>query len=130
MASGEVLAGPWWWRAACKGLAWDRFISADNTAIPLDAPDEVWAAWDDEPWEPPAEVKALCDPCPVQHECLLAALSFDSYGYWAGTSRHQRRQLRRARRRVACPVCAATLTATVGPFQVCGSCGRSWRRVA
>lgn len=39
----------------------------------------------------------LCKSCPVQQECLEAALSIpylDDYGVWGGTTRTQRRRMR------------------------------------
>lgn len=37
----------------------------------------------------------ICADCLVKSECLEVALSFDSYGVWAGTSRPQRRRMAR-----------------------------------
>jgi WhiB family redox-sensing transcriptional regulator len=102
----------WMAWAACRGAALELFISAGDG--------------DDEEWEAPAQVKAVCEPCPVRAQCLDWALLFGDAGYWAGTSRHQRRQLKRARRRLACPVCGAEATVLVGSVQVCVGCAVSW----
>lgn len=40
--------------------------------------------------------KALCATCPVQAECLTAALDQDEqYGVWGGTTPRDRRKLRK-----------------------------------
>jgi hypothetical protein len=82
---------------------------------------------DREDWDAPPVVQAVCGACSVQVECFRWAVETDAWGYWAGTSRHQRRQLRRPRTRLACPVCTNTVTTTTGRVQVCLACGRSWR---
>lgn len=46
------------------------------------------------------EAKAVCAPCPVRHECLLAALHGpERYGVWGGLEEHERGVLRRRDRR-------------------------------
>ena len=106
----------WQQRAACQGLPLELFIGPDTDDLAHD-----------EDWDPPAEVKAICEPCPVRPECLDWAISYDVWGYWAATSRHQRRQLRRARRRLVCPACGADTLLAVAGVQVCGVCATSWR---
>lgn len=112
----ETLSAPaadWMTQAACRGLPTELFISAGDE--------------DDEPWEPPAAVQAICYGCPVRPECLAFAIRHETRGTWGGTSFDQRRQLRRVRQRLACSVCASTDTAVVGAYQFCLSCGMSWR---
>jgi len=106
----------WRDRAACRGLPQEWFIT------PGDA--------DDEPWDPDPRALAFCLACPVRPECLADAVRNGDVGTRGGTSAHQRRQLRRVRRRQGCPGCSATETAVVGRFQYCLSCGLSWRTVA
>jgi len=47
---------------------------------------------------PLAQVRQLCDDCPVRPQCLREALSDteNTYGVWAGLTRKQRRRLARA----------------------------------
>lgn len=107
----------WWDRAPCQDLPPEWFGHQGD-------------AFDDteEAWEPDPRALAFCVPCPVRTECLAFALADPELrGTWGGTSWHQRRQLRRARARLACSVCANTDTATVGAYQFCLSCGMSWR---
>lgn len=39
--------------------------------------------------------RRICAPCPVKAECLAFALERDPWGVWAGTTRRERRELRR-----------------------------------
>lgn len=112
-AASSTDSGVWWDRAACRNKPLDWFIT------PGDA--------DDEPWEPDPRATAVCDVCPVRPECLADAIRNGDVGTRAGTSVHQRRQLKRPRERLACPVCRSTDTATVGSYQFCLSDGYSWR---
>ena len=46
-----------------------------------------------------AKAKAICEPCPVQQECLDYALDNSiAFGVWGNTSEQQRRRIRRDRR--------------------------------
>jgi hypothetical protein len=114
----------WMSQARCRGAPLELFIS------PGDEPDE--------PWAPTAAALASCLPCPVRGECLAWALLFDEVGTWGGTSTHQRRQLRRPRSRLACPVCRSRQVVAAsgrrrtwgGPapaLEVCLACALSWR---
>lgn len=52
--------------------------------------------------ETTAFAKAVCAMCPVSAECLSYALDHgEKFGVWGGHSEHERRRLRRGRRRVA-----------------------------
>lgn len=39
--------------------------------------------------------KMICDGCPVKAECLTQAITNDEYGIWGGTTREERRSMRR-----------------------------------
>lgn len=117
-ATSADRAVTWWDLAPCKDLPPEWF------GHQLDAFDEA-----EEPWEPDPRALAFCLPCPVRTECLAFALADQELrGTWGGTSFHQRRQLRRPRARLACSACGATGAAEIGRYQVCLSCGMSWRR--
>jgi WhiB family redox-sensing transcriptional regulator len=44
------------------------------------------------------EAKQICRTCPVQVECLEAALAADEFGIWGGTNRDERRKMKKAGR--------------------------------
>ena len=68
----------WRRQALCAG-------HPDRGAWFSDEPDEIRRA------------KAVCRACPVSTECLAFALKTGPHdGIWAGTSRYERRRLRRA----------------------------------
>lgn len=71
--------------------------------------------------------KAYCQRCPVSADCLAWALKHQEYGVWGGTTRAERRKLMRVGPRRACPVCPNRYILDVGDFQVCASCGLSWK---
>lgn len=73
-----VSAENWRDHAACIGLDPETFFPARGERI-----------------DP--TVEAACARCPVRAQCLDHALHFEKFGYWAGTSERQRRQLRKAR---------------------------------
>jgi hypothetical protein len=78
--------------------------------------------------EPDPAAVAICEPCGVRVECMQAALSHDDWGVRAGTSHHQRQQLRRRYRRVICPRCRQNSPVVeVDGGQVCLACAVSWR---
>ena len=63
---------------------------------------------DPEAWHPAAAgisgqpAKRICAKCPSKVECLDEALSGEMVtGIWAGTSEHERRAMRRARKSAA-----------------------------
>jgi WhiB family redox-sensing transcriptional regulator len=75
----EILAAaqrPWWHKhAACRGLdtqAWFPVRGAIRN-----------------------EVRTVCAACAVRSECLTFALEHDAEGVWAGTSKSDRRAMRR-----------------------------------
>lgn len=48
------------------------------------------------------EAKAICQRCPVIHECLREAMADPTLlGIWGGTSANQRKLMRQAERRVS-----------------------------
>jgi Transcription factor WhiB len=116
----------WQDRAACRKVApevADLFVSrsegTDNT-------DPTMGPVDDEAWAPSPVTAAYCLPCPVGVECLAYAQQKDAWGTWAWTSRHQRRQLKRRRRRAFCPRCGEAGPTDLPGTQVCLACGISW----
>jgi WhiB family redox-sensing transcriptional regulator len=62
---------------------------------------------DPEAWHPEKggrvnEVKALCDQCPIEAECLQYALDTEqAFGVWGGLSATERKRLRSKKRRAA-----------------------------
>jgi WhiB family transcriptional regulator, redox-sensing transcriptional regulator len=117
----------WMERAGCRGAPLAVFISPGDD--------------DQEPWQPSAAALGFCVPCPVRDACLRWALRYGEVGTWGGTSSHQRRQLRRPRSRLACPVCGSRQVVTAsgrrrpwgGPapaLEVCLACALSWRASA
>jgi WhiB family transcriptional regulator, redox-sensing transcriptional regulator len=111
----------WMRRAACAGV--DVSVFVDQAA-----------GTDDEPRVPPAAALRWCRACVVAGECLEWALSWPgTVGVYGGTSTAARRQLKRPRARVRCPVCRRP--DGVVPLdeltQACVSCGGiSWRVAA
>lgn len=82
----------WKAQAACRAVTPDLFFPLGSTG---EAVDQIEAA------------KAVCQRCPVRHECLRFALETNQEaGVWGGTSEDERRVLRRswrAGRRVPAP---------------------------
>jgi WhiB family redox-sensing transcriptional regulator len=82
-----------------------------------------------------ATAHSFCVRCPVKRECLLAGLASDAmnngaaFGIWGDTAPKQRRAMIRIRYRQACPVCKGKLVITAAgeEWQVCASCGVTWR---
>lgn len=74
-------ARPWHWTqdALCQGMDLELFFEFENPAVRK-------------------YLTALCEPCPVRATCLEQAMSHNEYGWWAGTSRQQRRIRQRERR--------------------------------
>lgn len=84
---------------------------------------------DDEPPYPPPAAVAYCDRCPVRTECLAGALALapvDDWGVRGGTSRYQRRQMRRGVPRRTCLGCGSTDLVYEGGHELCLACGVSW----
>ena len=46
----------------------------------------------------------ICGGCPARQECLEYALEYNVDGFWAGTTDHQRKQIRRQKRMIPKPV--------------------------
>jgi hypothetical protein len=44
----------------------------------------------------PENAKKVCALCPVKEPCLQFALSHDVQGVWAGTTEHERRDIRKS----------------------------------
>jgi hypothetical protein len=117
----------WMPRGACVGAPRDLFVTDPEGTDNLDP---AAGPVDDEDWVPPAAALAYCQRCRVLPECLDWALTFDEWGTWAATSRHQRRQLARVRSRRGCPACGGTGIAVVDTYELCLTCGVSWRAKA
>ena len=79
LKSGTAVIDPKWRdRANCNGIEPDEFF-AEKTSYanrPL--------------------LERVCANCDVQLECLDFALKYDVIGWWAGTTDHSRRPIRRA----------------------------------
>ena len=69
-----------------------------------------------------AEVVDTCAGCQVRADCLDHALRFETHGYWAGTTAHQREKLREAR-----GIVLERLEYRPFPKDVCGTSG-GWQR--
>lgn len=83
----------------------------------------------------------FCDHCPVRQKCLNSALINGDSGFWGGTSTDMRAALKRTRHRAKCPACTSRSLVETGDdvlgddgaeifvpsYQVCLSCGASWR---
>ena len=68
----------WRDRAACRGLDPNIFFPAEGDYVGVE------------------RAKHICSPCPVAWECLSYAVETNqTEGVWGGTSRGQRRRLRR-----------------------------------
>lgn len=118
-APGERHLGPfgggWQLLAECAGAPPDLFCSPGDG--------------DDEPAYPPRAALAYCGRCPVRPECLTDALATspgDDWGVRGGTSRYQRRQLRRGTSRRTCLGCASEDVVVEGGHELCLGCGLSW----
>lgn len=79
LKSGNAELNPdWREKANCQGIDVDEFF-AEHTSYanrPL--------------------LERVCANCDVQLECLAFALKYDVIGWWAGTTDHSRRPIRRA----------------------------------
>ena len=65
----------WMARAACRGMDSATFFPSRGEAAD--------------------EARAVCDGCPVAGPCLSYAVAEDLEGVWAGTSKRERRGMRR-----------------------------------
>lgn len=111
-----IISDMWQARAACQNAPRTLFISAtdgDNDAS--------------EPHYPTRDALRLCERCPVRAECYAHAELNNEWGIWGGTTRYQRSLLRRTMKRATCPACAARHVVPLINFEVCLTCGVSWR---
>jgi WhiB family redox-sensing transcriptional regulator len=106
----------WRFRGSCR--------DKDNTLFfPLTEDDG------EEPPYPSPEAKAVCDLCPVRHECLEYALtSRIPYGIFGGQSAYERSLILKPKSRKRCPGCGSEDVLDLGHNQVCIACGISWDR--
>lgn len=98
-----------------------------------DAPPELFITAGDDPDErpyPPPAARRLCDICPVRAMCLNLGIALDADGIWGGTTRYQRRQLRKRAPRAVCPGCGGRYLVEEGKSEICLTCGISWDVVA
>ena len=65
--------------AGCKGLPREWFFDHER----------------DQTKRIPEAARRACKECPVAPSCLEHALSYEIYGFWAGTTRGQRVKLRK-----------------------------------
>ncbi|HWC11606.1 MAG TPA: WhiB family transcriptional regulator [Acidimicrobiales bacterium] len=65
----------WMARASCRGMAPATFFPSRGEATD--------------------EAREVCAACPVRAECLAYAVAEDMEGVWAGTSKRERRAMRR-----------------------------------
>lgn len=72
-----------------KGEHWSN--SAKCAKIPLEKIDEIFFV---ERGGSVKRARNICNSCPVQRLCLLEAVNFDLDGFWSGTTRSERRQMR------------------------------------
>jgi len=74
--------------------------------------------WPDEFFQPRGvgtrQLRALCNSCEVNVECLNWAIRHEMHGYWAGTTEDQRREFRRRKKIPLVPI-ADWATASVRP---------------
>jgi len=45
----------------------------------------------------PDRIRGLCESCPVNEACLEYAIKNENYGFWAGTTARERKNIRRER---------------------------------
>jgi hypothetical protein len=69
---------------------------------------------------------SFCARCPIAHECLQFALTYNEQGIWGNTTDDERKALKRHVERVHCPGCASTDIIDMGKSEICISCGLSW----
>lgn len=108
----------WYDQASCYGMSSRLFD-------PFDVPPAMF--------EPPDDVKRVCNRCPVRVDCLLDALMNNDDCVRAGLTKRQRDALRRPRDRVRCPICRAESIIQISEeeqLDACMSCGITWRTLA
>lgn len=73
----NILLQQWTWtiEAACNGADSDLFYCSDKQY------DRAY-------------LTALCNRCPVRHPCFHHAVTHDEHGWWAGTTRRDRKEMR------------------------------------
>lgn len=72
-------------------------------------------------------IESYCSRCPVEGDCLGYALARGEQGIWGGTTEEQRQAIRRKQSRKKCVRCSSTQVRQTTKYQVCTSCGLSWR---
>lgn len=82
---------------------------------------------EEEPAYPPADVKAICDRCPVAGQCLKQYMDED-YGIYGGTTGYQRALLTKKIKRKQCVRCQSTdvVKNANQKKELCLACGVSW----
>jgi WhiB family redox-sensing transcriptional regulator len=74
--SGEIEIDLTWQQdAKCKGIPTEEFYPGRGQVI----------SW---------KLRDCCSACPVKEACLDHALNHEMYGFWGGTTEHQRRSIR------------------------------------
>lgn len=105
--------GTWTDRAACRDVDPEVFFPISRNAAAA------------------SEAIAICEGCPVRHECLTVALTRAEVGVWGGTTEAQRRRIR-----AAPPVEPAVDPDPDEPTKQCTYCHQDkpvsafWRRAA
>lgn len=112
---GHELSRDWRDNAACRDKATSEYNPWDS---------------DDDALTPDPIAEAICGTCPVRRKCLITAITTpEPYGTWGGMTVKQRKKITRARKRSKCPICSATLLASMSETntQTCLYCGVTWR---
>lgn len=106
----------WQDKASCRGEPLEKFIEPD-----------VERGQRQRFMLPSQEVVAMCERCPVMGECLSWALRHEEHGIWGGLTHEQRMFISKSRHRVKCPICEGVTIVRAAQYDVCMSCGISWR---
>lgn len=109
----------WQDKAACIGQPLEKFIEPDAERGSRQRLTQ-----------PSSDVKAMCGTCPVEGDCLSWALRHDEHGIWGGLTRDQREALSKSRYRVKCLKCDGVTIVRSDRYDICMSCGVSWRAPA
>lgn len=97
----------------------ERRVTKDGTVV--DVPTDV------EPPYPPADVKEICDRCPVSGICLTRNMD-EEYGIFGGMTGYQRGLLTKRITRKRCVSCGSPDVVKDNGLrnEICTSCGASW----
>ena len=88
-------------RALPKGRTWelfgDRYPDFRSKGLPVCAldPDTFFPTGTNYN-QKELQATKFCTECPYKQECLQFAIENDEWGVWGGTTRHQRKALRKA----------------------------------